>query len=135
MGFASHRTWAEGYAAVSAHHIAVTVCGGDRLKWRAMCGGIEFLASVAHEDEIVVVDGMLDLCPLAAELRLREDPPVIVMFMHENQLTTPFSSKDRDARAGTSWLYGAAHWRSLQTADFVLFNSSTHLAQFAEALP
>ena len=34
-----------------------------------------------------------------------------VTDMHENQLTTPFTGKDRDKQNNTHWHYGAAHWR------------------------
>ena len=70
-----------------------------------------------------------------AQLRKAADPPVVVMYFHENQLTTPTANGDRDVKHNTHWHYGAANWRSILAADVILFNSHTHLQQFAEALP
>lgn len=101
-------------------------------------GGDGAVAAVAKEDaaHVVVVDGMFDAAPLVAELRKgTANPPTVVLYFHENQLTTPAADGDRDVSNNTHWHYGAANWRSILAADVVLFNSHTHLQQFAEALP
>jgi hypothetical protein len=59
------------------------------------CAAIEFAHEAAGAD-VVVVDGMLDVSVLAAELRRVPTAPTIVVYMHENQLTTPFVAGDRD---------------------------------------
>ena len=134
--FASHAGWAAEYAAHSRHRVSVARVAGARWKWR-MLAGTPQLASPPPCDVLVVDGGMMDCSAAVAELRrLRKSScPAVVLYMHENQLTTPFAANDRDVRRGTSWHFGAAHIRSLQCADAVLFNSATHLEQFAVALP
>jgi tRNA G18 (ribose-2'-O)-methylase SpoU/glycosyltransferase involved in cell wall biosynthesis len=61
--------------------------------------------------------------------------PRLFVYLHENQLTTPFAPGDRDVRQNTHWHYGVAHWRSFQVADGLLFNSRAHWSAFAKALP
>ncbi|KAL3923753.1 MAG: hypothetical protein SGILL_001465, partial [Bacillariaceae sp.] len=83
---------------------------------------------------------MIDVTVLVALLKSTRDPhqcPSIYMYFHENQLTTPFTSQDRDLHKAqpTHWHYGMAHWRSLLVADGCIFNSQTHLNDFAHALP
>ena len=98
------------------------------------------LADRIHpDDDVVIVDGMLDVTVLVAMLKARDNsscPPLLV-YMHENQLPTgtPFTSQDRDKQKNTHWHYGIAHWRSLMVADGFVFNSSTHLEQFRTAIP
>ena len=135
VAFASHAAWADGYAVASTRHtVDVVAIKPDRWKWRMQCSSIEFADRVEGAD-VVLVDGMLDVSALAAELRRSVHPPKVVVYMHENQLTTPFVTGDRDVANKTHWHYGAANWRTLLCADAVLFNSSSHLRQFAAALP
>lgn len=140
--FASHRTWIEGYQRHHGlqHDIRITFVPTDRWKFRMMAAAAELVEFVQNDDEILVVDAMLDVTVLVALLkssRERHQCPSIYMYFHENQLTTPFTSQDRDYRKGqqTHWHYGMAHWRSLLVADGCIFNSQTHLNDFAEALP
>jgi tRNA G18 (ribose-2'-O)-methylase SpoU/glycosyltransferase involved in cell wall biosynthesis len=162
MGFASHRAWAEGYqrsasASASAttsssssssqnqqqHDIRLTVIPGDRWKFRMMAAAAELESQIALDDEIVVVDAMIDLTVLVALLKSHRPPhqcPLLFQYFHENQMTTPFTSQDRDYHQNqnqnqTHWHYGMAHWRSLLVADGCIFNSQTHLEDFSKALP
>jgi glycosyltransferase involved in cell wall biosynthesis len=140
--FASHRTWIEGYQRHHGlqHDVRITYVKGDRWKFRMMAAAAELEDEIALDDEILVVDAMLDVTVLVALLKSSREGhqcPSIYMYFHENQLTTPFTSQDRDYHKGqqTHWHYGMAHWRSLLVADGCIFNSLTHLNDFAEALP
>eukprot|EP00934_Nitzschia_sp_Nitz4_P004259 Nitzschia sp. Nitz4//scaffold182_size44100//35180//37282//NITZ4_007260-RA/size44100-exonerate_est2genome-gene-0.64-mRNA-1//1//CDS//3329539583//4249//frame0 len=139
MGFASHITWAEGFKAATQQHVVeIVVVPGDRWKFRLMASAAELESKIELDDDIVVVDGMLDVTVLVALLKSNRLPdvcPKILQFFHENQLTTPFSSQDRDVQRNTHWHYGMAHWRSLQVCDGFIFNSQTQLDDFARALP
>jgi len=116
----------------------------ERWKWRMLVAAAEFESSVATDDDILIVDGMLDVSTLVALLRSRNNNsgthhhhqcPKIYVYMHENQLTTPFTQQDRDRQKQTHWHYGLVHWRSLQVADGLIFNSRQHLTVFTEMLP
>jgi tRNA G18 (ribose-2'-O)-methylase SpoU/glycosyltransferase involved in cell wall biosynthesis len=179
MGFASHRTWAEGYQRYALrnedvgpsdrprhrrhqrHEVELEIISGERWKFRMMVAIAEVEDKILRNDyDIVVVDGMMDVTVLVALVksehlsRTQSAPghpdrhgrqhrqvhrcPKFLVYMHENQLTTPFTSQDRDynrEKNPTHWHYGMAHYRSLMVVDGLLFNSHTHLEAFSIALP
>eukprot|EP00977_Amphora_coffeiformis_P028401 scaffold34963_cov237-Amphora_coffeaeformis.AAC.1 len=130
-GFASHETWAKGVQRSSSHNVILDVQQSDRWKFRMLVAATE--CQVEEDDDIIVVDSMLDVTPLAAMLRGQPHTKVLV-YMHENQLTTPWNKKDRDVQNQTHWTFGMVHLRSLFAADGVVFNSETHLQSFQDAL-
>lgn len=141
MDFASHQTWAEGYQRAASrqnkHKVHLEIVSGERWKFRMLVAAAELESKIAMDDDIVVVDGMLDVSLLVALIKSNRpnNAPKILVYLHENQLTTPFSSQDRDVKNHTHWHYGMAHWRSLMVADGFVFNSRTHKNAFHEALP
>lgn len=103
-------------------------------------GSAELEQHVASDDDVLVVDSMFDVTSLAALLRAtrqeeRQQCPKILVYMHENQLTTPFTGQDRDKKNNTHWHYGMCNWRSLLVSDGFVFNTRQHLEAFAHALP
>ena len=141
MEFPSHQNWAEGYQRVSkAHEVKVDIIPCDRWKFRMQVGSAELEKYVAEDDEVLVVDSMFDVTPLVALLRTtrqqqRHPCPQILVYVHENQLTTPFTGQDRDKANNTHWHYGMCNWRSLLVSDGFVFNTRQHLEVFAQALP
>ncbi|KAG7338664.1 group 1 glycosyl transferase [Nitzschia inconspicua] len=158
--FASHRTWIQGYQRYlhssesgatritndasrlnGIHHdIRITLVPGDRWKFRMMAASADLLEQIHMDDELLVVDAMLDVTVLVALLkssRPAHQCPLVFLYFHENQLTTPFTAQDRDLHKPhpTHWHYGMAHWRSLLVADGCIFNSHTHRDAFYQALP
>ena len=88
----SHRAWAEGYAAHSAHEIQLLTMQGRFWKWRMHGGAVtlarQFLATGTKPD-LILTDGMLDLTTFMALTRhVTHDIP-FALYMHENQLTYP----------------------------------------------
>lgn len=123
VSFPSHTAWANGYANATCKAIvSVYSMSADRWKWRMQCGAAEFVSrqniivasdrgcssrrsepsTPCNDCDVVVVDSMLDAALLAAELRRTERAPKIVVYMHENQLTTPFVHNDRDVQRGST---------------------------------
>ena len=138
MGFASHKTWAEGYQrATTKHNVYIDIVPGDRWKFRMLVAAAEIMEMIKLDDDVVVVDGMFDVTVLVALLKSQSRPkiPKVLVYLHENQMTTPFTMQDRDRKNKTHWHYGMAHWRSLMVADGFVFNSQTHREAFSKALP
>lgn len=143
MDFASHRTWAEGYqrwTEKNSDHcrVRLTLISGDKWKFRMLSGAaaaIDVCQSQKSNDDdddgIIIVDGMFD----ASVWKARSASRKVLVYFHENQLTTPFSSQDRDQKNKTSWHFGMVHYRSLLAADGFIFNSQTQLRDFRSALP
>lgn len=134
----SHRQWAEGYQANSAHEVTLMTLPGRHWKWRMFGGAPEladrFRKQKAHPDLILATD-MLDLAGFLGQVRdLVSDVPVALYF-HENQLTYPWSAKDEDVRQKRDRHYAFLNFTSALAADALFFNSAYHRTAFLEALP
>jgi len=132
----SHLSWAEGYAARSAHDVRLVTMPGSFWQWRLTGGfvtlaeGVADLASDVGRPDLLVVTSLVDVAALRGMLpaELRDVP--IALYMHENQITYPVLGRNRTER-----LYGVISWTSLLAADGVAFNSEFHRRQLLEALP
>jgi tRNA G18 (ribose-2'-O)-methylase SpoU/glycosyltransferase involved in cell wall biosynthesis len=137
MDFPSHRSWAEGYQRWTKNHsdiyqVRLTLVSGEKWKFRMLSGAATSIDDSHNEDDdIIIVDGMFD----AAVVKARSGHRKVLVYLHENQLTTPYSSQDRDQKKQTSWHFGMVHYRSLLAADGFIFNSFTQLRDFQSALP
>ena len=129
----SHKAWAEGYQSNSAHDIEIISLPGQFWKWRMHGGAIsvakEFMQSDFQPDLIISTD-MLDLTTFLSLTRSKTADIPIVLYFHENQITYPWSSTDRDVMEKRDVHYGFINIASALTADHVLFNSQFHMDSF-----
>ena len=99
----SHKTWAEGYQSNSRLNIEILSMSGHYWKWRMHGGAItlakKFLAK-GYSPDLIIASDMLDLTTFLALTRTVTAQIPVVLYMHENQLTYPWSDKDRDVKAG-----------------------------------
>eukprot|EP00039_Didymoeca_costata_P032489 m.38019 g.38019 ORF g.38019 m.38019 type:complete len:742 (-) comp9382_c0_seq1:3463-5688(-) len=135
--FPSHQAWAEGYANHSRHEVCILRVSGDRWKWRMQCDSLPLTEELNRKGpwDVIVLDGMLDASPVCAKIKKDEKTPRVFIYMHENQLTTPFVEGDRDVKHNMHWHYGCSNWRSIFCVDGTFFNSQAHFHQFSKALP
>lgn len=141
MDFASHRAWAEGYQRWTEkyseyYQVRLTIISGEKWKFRMLSGAATSIdacdsGNPDENDDIIIVDGMFD----ATVVKARSAHSKVLVYFHENQLTTPYSSQDRDQKNQTSWQFGMVHYRSLLAADGFIFNSHTQFRNFQAALP
>ncbi len=132
----SHRAFADGYAASSAHDVEIIALPSSFWKWR-MQGGFLTLAARFRQAvdrhghfDAVIVSSMLDAARFAGAARRSLGDARLVVYMHENQLTYPTAPRDDfDAT------YAMANWASMTVADRVLFNSQFHFDEWFGALP
>lgn len=125
----SHAAWAKEYAEHSSHEVGILGLEGRHWKWR-MHGGAVTLARLfsegAYEPDIILASDMLDLTVFLALTReMTADTPTAVYF-HENQITYPWSAKDRDLARERDAHYCFINFSSALAADAVLFNSEYH---------
>ncbi len=129
----SHKSWAEGYQSNSSHEIKIISLPGQFWKWRMHGGAItiakEFLQSDFDPDLIIATD-MLDVTSFLSLTRERTFNIPTVLYFHENQITYPWSSSDRDVLEKRDVHYGFINLTSALTANHVLFNSEYHLDSF-----
>jgi glycosyltransferase involved in cell wall biosynthesis len=141
----SHAAWANEYARYSKHDVKVLGLPGRHWKWR-MHGGAVTLAKLFEErdfiPDLILATDMLDLTTFLALTRERTSGVKTVVYFHENQITYPWSGKDRDRARERDVHYGFINFASALAADVVAFNSEYHrtsflseLSPFLEAFP
>ena len=133
----SHRQWAEGLQNFSKHEIRILSMKGQFWKWR-MHGGAVTLAKefqkIEWKPDFILASDMLDLSTfLSLTKQLSYDIPTAIYF-HENQLSYPWSPKDRDIEKNRDSHYGFINYASSLVADKVLFNSKYQTDSYFEAL-
>ena len=133
----SHKKWANEYQNHSSHNIEIISLKGVYWKWR-MHGGAITLAekfnkkySKEEHPDLILTTDMLNL-PLFHSFINKKIPTVT--FFHENQLTYPWSSKDRDKIKKRDHHYGFINYSTALKSDTILFNSKFHLDSFIDAL-
>ncbi|MEQ8842426.1 MAG: DUF3524 domain-containing protein [Acidimicrobiales bacterium] len=132
----SHRAWAEGWTATSAHRVRLHTLPAQAWRWR-MRGAATTLAPTlvdgATKDgppDVVVVSDMIDLGDLRARTMTTHSRVPMVLYLHENQLTYP-RRPDEPLDAGLAWIT----WRNLTLADEIWCNSAFHRDELLGALP
>ncbi len=128
----SHRAWADGYVAASAHQVRLVSHPGEFWRWR-LRGGAVTLAEAVRADiaarghpDVLLVSSMVDLAELLGLLRGLADIPA-ALYLHENQVVYPHPRAGDIDAAYRSWV-------SMLAADRVLINSEHHLAVLGAGL-
>ena len=129
----SHRAWARGYAAHSAHEVTLLTMPARFWKWRMQGGALTMAAqarALNFRPDLILASDMLNLPVFLGLTRdVLADVPV-AFYCHENQLTYPFPPGEK-----RDLTYGMMNWLSMAAADRVFFNSHYHRADWFEALP
>lgn len=132
----SHRAWAEGLKRHSQCEIELFGLSDRFWKWR-MHGGAVTLAHMLLESQkqfdLILASDMLDASVFLAQIRQRYPAIPIVLYMHENQLTYPWSPTDPDVSRKRDVHYGYINYTSALAAEAVLFNSDYHRVGFLDA--
>lgn len=133
----SHRQWADGLCKYSSLDITLVSMPARHWKWR-MHGAAVYMAQQVAEmsvpDRIIVTD-MMDVAALRGLLPVSWRAVPCLLYMHENQVTYPWSETDPDVSLRRDRHYGWINYTSLLAADAVAFNSSYHRDTVMEALP
>jgi glycosyltransferase involved in cell wall biosynthesis len=133
----SHATWAREYAEHSKHDVVVLGLEGRHWKWR-MHGGAVTLAGRfldgGYSPDLILATDMLDLTTFLALTRQKAAGVRAALYFHENQITYPWSEKDRDRARDRDVHYGFINFVSALAADAVAFNSEYHRTSFLSEL-
>lgn len=130
----SHRAWAEGLAAHSAHRVSIVGLTPSLWRWRLRAGAAPLAEAVRAkiseigEPDVLLVSGLVDVAALLGHLRPSQDLPVIT-YMHESQLLYPTADGSPDSEATLR------NWESWRASDQVWFNSHFHRDALVAALP
>ncbi len=134
----SHKQWADDLVKYSAHQIQLLTLSGHHWKWRMQEGAISLAAKFNKSDykpDVILATDMLDLPTFLAFTGDGLSGTKKILYFHENQLTYPWSEKDRDKKRGRDNHYAFINFKSALIADKCLFNSAFHLNSFLQALP
>ena len=134
----SHKQWAESYQQYSQHNIDIISLKGRYWKWR-MHGGALTLAKLFNDyvlnkglPDLILTTDMLNLPVFTSFANVQNIP--IISFFHENQLTYPWSTKDRDKEKKRDHHYGFINYTTALRSQSVMFNSYFHKNSFLSAL-
>ena len=99
-----------------------------------MHGGAVTLARMFMESELqpdlILTTDMLDLTIFLSLTRSRTANIPTAVYFHENQLSYPWSTTDRDVGGKRNVHYGFINYTTALTADHVFFNSQYHMNSF-----
>lgn len=133
----SHATWAKGLQEHSHHKIDLLTLPGRHWKWRMFSGAVALAEQIkcqAEPPDLILATDMLDLAGFLGHTRqLLNDCPT-VLYMHENQVTYPWSANDQEQKQWNNQ-YGYINFTSALAADQIWFNSTYHQEAFFVALP
>ncbi len=134
----SHQRWALEFQKFSTHNVHILFLKGKYWKWR-MYGGAVQLANDFNQMEkqfdYILVSDMLDLTTFLALTRNKSTNIPTGVYFHENQLTYPWSPKDKDVKLERHNQYAFINYTTALAADKLYFNSQYHLSSFIGALP
>lgn len=132
----SHERWCKDLQRYSSHSIEIVSLEGRHWKWRMHGGAISIAQKLKDKDaDLLVVSDMIDLALLKSLLPQQLVHVPLVLYMHENQLTYPWSPDDADVELKRDRHYGFMNYTSALVADQIYFNSHYHLDSFIGALP
>ncbi|HRN93808.1 MAG TPA: DUF3524 domain-containing protein [Chitinophagales bacterium] len=135
----SHRQSALGWQQHSKHKIELLTLPGYHWKWRMHGGAVtlaqQFLKLKDKNFDAIVVSDMLDLSTFKSLIAAHTNTTPFVLYMHENQLTYPWSKTDADVQLKRDNHYAFINYTSALVADKIWFNSKYHLESFIGSLP
>ena len=133
----SHASWSKGVVQHSKHHVQLETLPGRHWKWRMHGAALTFAERVQAMSELpdlVVATDMLDLSTFQSLTRNKLGAVPMVLYMHENQLTYPWSEDDPDPALERDNHYAFINFTSCLAADEIWFNSAYHRQAFIAAL-
>ena len=126
----SHRDFALGLQAHSAHHIDLVTLPPRFWKWRMRGAALHLLPKLPDlkDYDLLVATNLLSLADLRA--LIQAPTPPMLLYFHENQLTYPLAPGE-----APDVHFGFTDITSALAADHVWFNSHSHREAFLKALP
>ena len=133
----SHKQWADDYRFYSDHEVKILSMKGQFWKWRMHIGAVTIAKEfneMKWQPDVILSTDMLDLTTFLALTKKRTSGIPTAIYFHENQLSYPWSHKDRDIKNNRDTHYGFINYSSALAADRLYFNSKFHMDSFIHAL-
>ena len=127
----SHKAWADGYVAESAHDVTLVAHAARFWKWRMHGAHLTLAADLAvafgTAPDVVLASSMMNVAAFVGAARYSIGDAPIAVYFHESQFAYPLSPLDRPDQT-----YPMVNWSSAAVADLAIFNSEFHRALFFE---
>ena len=133
----SHKLWADQLKEYSSHSIDILSLPARHWKWRMEGAAFEFikqLKTYPRIPDLIIGTSMMDLSFLKSNLPEGWSKIPCIYYMHENQLSYPKSSEDKDQKVGRDFHYGMIQCKSMLSSNNTCFNSSYHKTDFFDHL-
>ena len=133
----SHKKWIDSYKLHSNHTIDILSLPGRYWKWRMHGGAVTLAEKFIQNDKkynLLIVSDMLNLPVFIALCKEKLNDVKIVTYFHENQISYPKSSNDKDGILNRDLHYTFINYSTALTSDFNLFNSQYHQNIFLDGL-
>lgn len=134
----SHQAWARQLQRFSSHRMELFTLKANHWKWRMHGGAVTLAQQFIERDfraDLILATDMLDVGVFQALTRTQTADLPFVLYMHENQLTYPWSPTDPDTALNREMHYGFINYTSALAATQVWFNSLYHRDSFLNGLP
>jgi glycosyltransferase involved in cell wall biosynthesis len=132
----SHKKWALDLKQNSRFEIQILEMPGRNWKWRMFGSAVHlserFLES-SFQPNLILCSDMTDLCAFLGLTRRKSAYIPTCFYFHENQISYPWSPRDRDIIHQRNDQYGIININSALAADQVVFNSDFHRESFKKA--
>lgn len=125
----SHKEFARGLVEHSRHEIELVTLPERNWKWRMRGASLHFINTVGALSSYrgIIVSDMMNLADFKA--LAGEGCPKILVYFHENQITYPEVSGEKN-----DFHFGIINLTTALTADRILFNSKMHLDMFFQGV-
>lgn len=126
----SHQNFVQGLINHSKHEIDLMTLPARFWKWRMRGAALYFLEKVSclNKYDGLITTNLMSLSDFKS-ISNSTCPPSLVYF-HENQLTYPLAPDER-----MDYQFGFTDITTALAADYILFNSKTHLNAFYSSIP
>lgn len=129
----SHKVWADNLVKHSKYSVKLITMSGRHWKWRMQGSSIHLAREFekindSQKPDLIICSTMMDVALYKSLISVKTP---IIYYLHENQLTYPFSDED-DRKE--EFHYGFINYKSCLAADSIAFNSNFHRKVFIEAL-
>ncbi len=133
----SHKEWIEGFSNSSSFEVDLLTLPAKTWKKRMQEGAVtlaeEFNKKISTP-ELIVASDMLNLETFLELTRSRTRNIPTAIYFHENQMTYPWSPKEKDVEKKRQE-FGLINLVSAKVAVKIFFNSKYHMDSFFSALP
>jgi len=135
----SHKQWLDGLVKHVDFEITTITLPGKLWKWRTESSAFriaEKYLALEMEFDRILCSGFFNLALFKSfVLKERKKIAPCYMYMHENQISYPWSGTDPDPRLRRDQHYGFIDLMNVFLADKIFFNSEFHKQSFFSALP